>query len=681
MLDFKVLANSTNLVPELDDDVLGQIADRVIQGYESDEGSLQEWKDLLDEAIGIAKQTLEKKDSPFPNSSNVKYPLIPQAAISFASRIMPEIIKNDQVVQSKVLGKDPDELKLARSRRVGEYMSYQLLYESNWEEDLDKLAHLLPILGIVFKKTYFDPTLGRPVSKLCHPTSIVVDYYTESLERASRITHLLNFNRNDLVERARYGIFDTKVVDEIFNNQENEKDPKKLFEESLAQISGDTVEDPIDDYAVLEQHCYIDLDGDGYAEPYVVTVHQPTRKILRIVHRFGKVEVVEDGEHKGKVRCIEPMHYFTAFHFVPSPDGSFYSIGYGTLLYSLNCTVNTLLNQLIDAGTLSNNQSGLIRDSLRLPAGKMGFELGEWKPVRIPATSSLKDSVLPLPVSDPSPVLFQLLGLLIESGKDLGSATDALQGKQAATNVPATTILTLVEQGSKVYTAISKRIYRSLKQEFRKLFELNRRYIDPLHYTTVLDDPTANPLEDFEMDNLDILPVADPVMSTGAQRVARAEALLQVPGLNPYEQTKYYLQALQLDEQTINRLLPQPDPQAPPPPEVLKLLAEVDRLKAEAQALMAESQVKAQKVQIDAAKLDLQSREQQTLDEESDARIFKMGADIQAKEMDLQLKAEKQALDAGKAKAEHEIELKEHSDKMQVELKKAQQKPSSRSKQ
>ena len=620
MPTIKELQEATNVAELLDEQELSRISSQVVKGYEVDEMSRAEWKATVENAMDIAKQTEETKNSPWPKSSNVKFPLITQASIDFASRVLPEIIQNDKVVRVSLIGQDPEGIKMRRGNRVAKHMSYQLLHESDaWEEGMDKLLHILPILGTVFKKVYYHPVLKRPVSEVCYPDKIVVNYNISTLEEARRVTHLLSFHTNDIIERIRLGIYRDIDVETLRSSE--------------GYLDGDE-DAPVQ---LLEQHCYLDLDGDGYQEPYVVILHEKTGEILRIAARFDKVELTEDG----KVQRISPEQYFADYHFIKSPDGGFYSMGFGSLLYPLNAAINTLLNQLIDSGTLNNSQAGFIGRGLRLKNGEFKFKLGEWRVLDAASGVDLKNNIVPLPTKEPSPTLFQLLGLLIDIGKDLASTNEALQGKQPAQNVSATTMLTLVEQGMKVFSAINKRLFRAMKKEFLRIYDLNKDFLSNKEYMEILDDPEANVKTDYESASKDLIPVADPELSTMAQRLAKAQAVAQIPGIDPRAMGIYFLEALQIDAAKMAELLPEPDPNAPPPPEVIRVMAESEKFKAEAQAKLADIEMKASLNMLEVEKIKLQAADTEARVKESDARVGKMERDAEMNDNKVELAAAK----------------------------------------
>lgn len=614
------LQKSDNIVNLLDENVLYEVGAQVIRGFELDEDSRLEWKATVDKAMAIARQVIEPKSFPWPGASNIKFPLITQASIDYASRTMPEIIQSDKVVKATVSGMDKDSLKYARASRVSQYMSYQLVTESpDWEDGTDKLLQILPVLGTVFKKTYYNSIENRCMSELCVPDKIVVNYACQSLETARRITHILTMYVNDVVERQRRGIFNAEV------------DPATL---RSSDCSTEDTDYPI---TLLEQHCYLDLDEDGYKEPYVVTVHKETGTVLRIVSRFNTIEKNKDN----KIQRITPVQYFTDFHFIRSPDGGFYSMGFGSLLLPINNAINTLINQLIDAGTLSNTQGGFLGRGLRIKNGEFKVRMGEWKVLDTASGTDIGQNVFPLPVREPSQTLFSLLGLLMQVGKDLSSTTDVLSGKQSAQNVSSNTISQLVEQGTKVFTAINKRVYRSLKKEYQKIYELNSEYLTQKKYMTVLDDPEANVRADFELNTLDIHPVADPSVSSESQRVMRAGAVQSLRTADPRQADMLLLESMQFDKSVIDKLLPPADPNAPPPPEQQKIMAETQKLQAEVALMSANATLEAERNRMDMEKIMSAGKMTEAQVQESIARVWKMQQDATATQQKLMIAAAK----------------------------------------
>ena len=572
----------TNLADKQNKEVLADITTKVLEGYKLDLASRTEWKALNVQIIDLAKLLVKKKVYAGEVVANVKYPLIINACIQFASRAYPELIKGNEVVKGKVIGTDPDNRKFDKAQRISSFMSFQLLsLMEDWEEGVDQLLFTLPAIGCVFKKSYFDSIERKSVSQIVFADDLVVNYFAESLERAPRVTHRIYLYHNEIVERINSGIFIKFDVSEL----------GQAASDKTADVDEDTP------HLFLEQHRWYDLDGDGYQEPYVVTVHEQSQKLVRISPRFATDGIIRKSDEAGVVDPdgpivkIIPEQYFTRFIFMPAIDGGFYGMGFGSLLMSSNSAINTVINQLLDAGTLSNRQSGFLGRGLKLGRGKsIQVKSGEWKPVDATG-DDLRKNIFPMPVREPSNVLFQLLGLLIESGKELAGMTEILAGNSPGANVPAESVLALIEQGLQVYSAIHKRLYRSQYKEFIKLRRLNALYLDQMTYKAVLDDSNAIVQADFSSADFDVVPVSDPNSTTMMQRLLKAKAMLELrgQGLNDQEILRQYLLALDIED--VERFFPAED--QPDPAEQLamqKLQAELGELQAKVAKLNAETQ-------------------------------------------------------------------------------------------
>lgn len=584
-LDIDKLKSHTNIAELLTRDELHCIAAEVVRGYEIDEESRSRWTDTVNEAMEIAMQIMEEKSFPWEGAANIKYPLITQASIDYASRTIPEILQNDKIVKCSVVGIDPDNTLYERSDRVSTFMSYDLMTRSpDWVEGTDKLLQILPVLGTVFKKTYYNELERRNCSDLCVPDKIVVNYGAQSLDSARRITHLLTFYKNDVISRQRKGIF----LEE--DSDGKEIDPLCLPATTDPELIQDDQDRPL---TFLEQHCYLDLDGDGYREPYIVTVHKETQQVFRIKARFKKVEK----NARGKIIQIIPKQSFTDFHFIRSPDGGFYSMGFGSLLLPTNKAINSILNMLIDSGTLANLQGGFITKNVRLKNGEIKFKMGKYQVLEC-AGEDISKNILTIPTKEPSQTLLSLLGMLMQVGKDLSSTTDVLSGQQPAQNVASSTVAQLVEQGTKVFVAINKRLYRSLKKEYEKLYGLNSEHLSNDIYRNVLNDSSADVKKDFDEENLDICPAADPTLSSEAQRIYRAGMIQQLRTIDPREADKLFLQAMQVDKNLIEKLLPDNSNQ-PPSPQMLEAQAKIEKMQAEIGVMSAKATLDMQKLQMD----------------------------------------------------------------------------------
>lgn len=548
-----IIANirSPNLAFDLDSQTLAEIGRKVVEDYEIDLNSrkAEGWDEINEQAVKLAMQVKEIKTYPWPNAANIKYPLVTTAAIQFGSRSYAAIVDGFNVVKGKVLG-EPSDLKTARAERISTHMSYQLLEEMvEWEGDTDRMLHMLPVVGCMFRKVWFDPVAKRNRSELITPDKLVVNYWAK--HECPRMTQVMEYYPHQITERFRGEIWREVQIGQAAN------------------VNGD--EDAA--HKFLEQHRLWDLDGDGYPEPYIVTVHKETSQVVRIVARYD-----EDGvTMKGKVVVkITPTDYFIKYSFIPSLDGSYYDIGFGSLLNAINESINAVINQLLDAGHLSNLADGMIGEGVTLKSGKLERSPGKWHKVSS-SGGSLKDNIVPFPVAAPSAVLFSLLGMLIEAAKDITNTKDILTGETQGSNQAVGTTLAAIEQGLKVYTSIYKRIHRSLKWELACLRRLNRLYLDPQAYFNFQDKQGVVAQDDYRADDVDVIPVSDPTVVTDMQRLGRAQYMLQFRGmgLDDMEINKRALEAGGISD--VKGLMPKTPPG--PPPEVL-LKTEELKLKA-----------------------------------------------------------------------------------------------------
>jgi chaperonin GroES len=642
-----------NLVEKLDTESLDNIAFDVKQGYEIDKMSIQGWLDRTEEYIRLATQVSEEKTFPWPNASNVKYPLLTTAALQFSARSYPALVSGTSPVNIQTIGYDHTGDKIQQAIRLSRHMSYQLLHKmTEWEEHMDRLLMTLPIVGTAFKKTYFCPSLGRNVSEMVNPTDFVVNYYAKSLEGANRKFHRFVYYENEIIEKMRSGFYATVDLD----TESRTNRASRLDEETQELVQPELGDDaPFD---VLECHIWYDLDNDGYKEPYILTMLEHTGTILRMVPRFtpDNVEFNADNE----VKKITADEYFTNFIFIPDPASSIFGLGFGHLLGPLNDTANTLINQLIDAGTLQTTGGGFLGRGFKLRnMGQIRFKPGEWKTTQSTG-DDLRKNIFPLPVPNPSPVLFQLLGMIVDSGQKLSSTMDMMMGESPGQNQPATTTMAVLEQGLKVFTSIHKRVYRSFKEELGKLFRLNARYLQPIEYFRVLDygkgrseqqgvppqGPASMPgmppmpgmpqvppqmqtmqpggshvtLEDYKqaLDSVDVAPAADPKVVSQAQSLMKAEALLALMGsgapLNAQEVIRRVLEAQ--EQPNIDALLNTPPPQ--PNPEEVRAEKELEH-----------------RIQFDNRKLELEAKRvlSEAVKDESQGIKSRVDAEVSLRDM------------------------------------------------
>jgi chaperonin GroES len=611
------ILNSVNVAEDLDQDQLIKIGRQVCEGFDTDISSRKPWEKDLESWTKLALQIADTKTFPWTGAANIKYPLLATAAMQFAARAYPTLVpSNGQVVKCKVVGFDPTGEKEARAHRVSVHMSHQVMDEMDgWEEDMDKLLISLPIAGTCFKKTYWDSAKQKNCSKLVLPKYLVVNYDTRCIEDAERVTEVIYISPRKVKERMNQGVFLDVELGEASGT-----DPLAYDRVNKAfQIgSGDDKTTP---YAFYEQHTFLDLDDDGYAEPYIVTVEADSQKVVRIVPRFNQTGVMVN--EKGKVVSIEPIQYYTKYDFIPNPDGGFYSIGFGRLLGPLNESANTIINQLVDAGSLSNLQSGFIGKGLRIKMGEAKFSPGEWKAVNATG-DDIKKQIFPLPVREPSAVLMNLLQLLLTSGKELASVAEIFVGKMPGQNTPATTTMATIEQGMKVFTAVYKRIYRSLAKEFQKIYVLNREYMNPEEYVAVLDQPVQQ--SDYMGPENDIVPGADPAAVSNQEKQAKVQALLQLlqlGTLNPMAVTQLYLEAYEIPNAESFIMQPQ-QPQPDPKQQEMELKAQLEQQKAE------------REMQMSSAKLQMEAAGQE---HEAALKERAQDADLRMKQLEAVLKA------------------------------------------
>lgn len=610
-----------NLADNYDEKTLIEIGSKCKEGFDDDLKSRSEWETNIEDWIKLAKQVKEDKTYPWPGASNVKYPLVATAALQFAARSYPSLIpSNGQIVNAQVIGKDPTGEKYEKAQKVGTYMSYQIMHEmSGWEEDMDKMLMMLPVVGTMFKKTYYNKTEDSIKSCMILPKHLVVNYWTTCLDDAERISEVIFMSARKLKEKQNEGTYtDVDLGDPVATE--------------LAPENSDKNSDLLP-YTLIEQHTFIDLDDDKYPEPYIVTFEYTSGKVLRIQRRY-LLDDVQLNE-KNKIIKIKPIQMFTKYGFIPNPDGSFYDIGFGVLLGPINESVNTLINQLVDSGHLHNLQSGFIGKALRVKMGDQSLRPGEWRPVAA-AADDLRKQIVPLPTKEPSTVLFQLMGTLITSGKELASVAEIFTGKMPGQNTPATTTMATVEQGMKVFTAVYKRIFRAMSEEFDKIFELNGMYTDPGKIINVLDMEISPDL--FDKSLCDIVPAADPNAASQQMKMQKAQALVELlqmagPLLNPIKVISRILDAQeQPNWQELFSDEVQQTGQVPPPPPDPKMLA-----------IQAKAQVDQQKAQLDQQQkmfeMEMQGREQeQQRAMEQQAHAMKM----QQEQESMQLKAASQ---------------------------------------
>ena len=549
---------------EIKKDDLSKLGRAVKDGYNADLESLDDLHSVWDESLKLATQVLEKKTFPFEKASNIIYPIITEAAINFNAIMYPNVMADGNICKAKVIGDDEGQpviqmvqtpqgmipqpvidpqtgqvamqgvgMKAKLASTVSAAINYQINEDMiGWEEELDKMLIMLPIIGCMFKKVYFDELEGKVCSDLLLPHYFVVNFGAKNLESAPRMTQVLKMYEYEIQDKINSGLFydlDYRVGESEFPDNKTQK---------TTSLPTDDIMKP---HMVLEQHIRYDLDGDGYAEPLIVFYHYDSGKVMRVEENYDIKAALMNPE--GKIIYAKPKTYFVKFGFIPNPRGGFYDIGFGQLLLGLNTGINTIINQCIDAGTLSVAGGGFIGRGVRMKAGTLRFKPAEWKIIETTG-ASLKENIFPMPYNEPSPVLFQLLGLLIESAEKIGSMRDIL-GREAASNQTATTTLSLIEQGVKSLKAISKRIFRGVKNELKLIFELNQKYYPQIN-------PFGLTKEMFDYKLMNISPNMDVENLTNSLKLARAQLFVDLKNsgyqcIDEYETAKEMANSIQVE--------------------------------------------------------------------------------------------------------------------------------------
>jgi chaperonin GroES len=556
------VALSPNLADRFSDEDQTTIAGAVWDGYVRDKNSRQKWERRMEAGMDLAMQIQKDKNFPWPNCANVIFPLVTIAALQFSARAYSNIISGTDVVRYRTIGSSPPANIIDRARRISNHMSWQVLEEdTSWEEQHDRLLINLAIVGTNFVKTYFDPSPGHNVSELVMARDLVLDYFAKSVDAAARKTHIVPLYRNQVWDRCESGIF-CDVRDEAWFKQ-----PPTITETQAQHDNRQGIETPQTDddtpFVTLEQHRFLDLDGDGYLEPYVVTIEMTSKKLLRLVARWDSDEAVKRNE-AGKLTRIKPVEYFTKYSFIPAPDGGIYDVGFGVLLGPLNEGVDSAIDQLLDAGTMQNSGGGFLGRGVKIRGGNYTIAPNEWK--RVDSTGDdLRKNIVPKPEVEPSAVTFQLIGLLIQYADRIAGTTEQMVGESPGQNTPAETNRNTQEQGMQAFSTIFKRVWRCMKEEFKKLHQLNAQFLPSKQPFGSQEDYILR--EDYKSDPDQVCPVADPNITSRSQKMNMAMAVANraqvVPGYATQETEKDVLKAIGV--QDIDRVYPGAD-KVPPLP-------------------------------------------------------------------------------------------------------------------
>ena len=579
----KEITESDNLSEFFTDADLGKIGCWVLENYEQDKQSREKWEARTTAAMDLAMQVQKQKTFPWPNCSNIAFPLVTIAALQFHARAYPAIVNGRSVVQCRVPGPDPQGLNTKRAKLISKHMSWQVLeQDESWEEQQDRALLNVAIVGVGWKKSYYNSSFGHNVSEFVSAKDLVVNYWAKSIETALVKTHVIPLYKNDIHERVMRGAYND-CLDSAWYKGPAYPPPPSASDAAKDNRAGLNRPEEADDrtpYNILEQHCWIDFDCDGYAEPYIVTVEEQSGEVLRIVARWDRVEDIEYTTDGKDIIRIKAREYFTKIPFLPSPDNGIMDYGFGILLGPLNESVNSSINQLFDAGTLSNTAGGFLGRGAKIRGGVYSFEPFGWRNVDA-SGDDLRKSVYPLPVREPSGVMFNLLNLLIEYTNRISGSTDMLTGENPGQNTPAETSRAMVEQGQKIYSAIFKRIWRSMKGEFKKLYSLNAFHLPD---RSMFGDSEIR-REDYTAGPATVVPAADPLIASDAARFTRVSLLTEragaVPGYNNDAVERMFLSELGIDN--VEEIYPGQASMPPPPPDVKVQLQEMKNQVAMAQ--------------------------------------------------------------------------------------------------
>ena len=515
-----------NLAEEMPERELGRIAGELLGEFDANKAGRQEWADAYANGLELLGFTYDERTQPFRGASGVTHPLLAEAATQFQAQAFNELLPASGPVRTTIMGSETRE-KQSQAQRVRQFMNYYVTsVMEDYTPDMDQMLFYLPLAGSTFKKVYYDETMGRAVSKFIPAEHLVVPYDTADLDTCPNITQVLRMSLNDLRKKQVAGFYlDIPVIpaQEEMDSVDSELD--RIDGVSPTQI----------DYDCTILECHVDLDIDGYEDvdedgeptgikvPYVVTISQDNGQILAIRRNYR-----EDDELKRKIA------YFVHFKFLPG--FGFYGLGLIHTIGGLSRTATAALRQLIDAGTLSNLPAGFKARGLRIRDDDDPLQPGEFRDVDAPG-GAIRDSLMPLPFKGPDQTLFALLGFVVDAGQRFATITDMKVGDGNQGAAVGTTIA-MLEQGSRVMSAVHKRLHYGMKQEFKILARVMSESL-PQEYPYSVEGADATVMRtDFD-DRIDVVPVSDPNVFSQSQRIALAQTKLQLAGAAPEMHNMY----------------------------------------------------------------------------------------------------------------------------------------------
>jgi len=546
-----------NLAELLPDDYLNLIGSELYQNYQDYKNSRKDWEQAYTQGLDLLGFKYERRTEPFQGASGATHPVLGEAVTQFQALAYKELLPAEGPVRTQILG-SPSKEKEDQANRVKEFMNYQITtIMKEYEPEFDQMLFYLPLSGSTFKKIYYDDLLERAVSKFIAAEDLVVPYTANSLEDAEAIIHVVKISSNDLRKQQVAGFY--KDIDLSMPEDQNYSDVKN----KQMELEGISKTDKEDVYTLLENHVYLDLEGfedrgangepTGIKLPYIVTMEESSRKILSIRRNFSPTDLKK-----------KRINYFVHFKFLPG--FGFYGFGLIHMIGGLSRTATAALRQLLDAGTLSNLPAGFKMRGIRVRDDAQPLQPGEFRDVDAPG-GNLRDAFMPLPFKEPSQTLLSLMGVVVQAGQRFASIADMQVGdgnQQAAVG----TTVALLERGSRIMSAIHKRIYNSLKLEFELLVKIFKTYLPPVYPYDVVGASREVKISDFD-DKIDILPVADPNIFSQTQRISIAQTELQLAQSNPqmhdmYQAYRKMYEAIGVKD--IDLILPPPQPPIPKDP-------------------------------------------------------------------------------------------------------------------
>jgi hypothetical protein len=509
-----------NIAEDMDERVLSQLSSDLIADYQKDRESRKDWEDGYLKGLDLLGFKYVEQNRPFRGAAGVTHPLLAEAVTQFQAQAYKELLPSDGPVKTQVLGLKTDATN-EQANRVKDFMNYMIMEKmEEYTPEFDQMLFYLPLAGSTFKKVYYDAMLERAVSKFVPAEDLVVPYYATDLKEAPRITHVLKQSENDLLKKMASGFYR-----EIELLKPQEKDNK--IQDKYRELEG-TKKVESDDmmYTVLELHVDLDLsdyisdneeDSLGIKIPYIVTIEESSREVLSIYRNYTE----------GDTKFIR-KDYFTHFKFLPGLG--FYGFGLIHMIGGLSRTATAALRQLLDAGTLSNLPAGFKSRGMKVRDDDQPIQPGEFRDVDAPG-GNIRDQFQLLPFKEPSQTLFNLMGFCVDAGRRFALTTDTAVGEGNQAAAVGTTIA-LMERGSRVMSAIHKRCYYAMRQEFKLLSKIIAEYLPPEYPYAVYGADRIIKSLDFD-NRVDILPVADPNIFSMAQRVTLAQTQLQIAQTNP----------------------------------------------------------------------------------------------------------------------------------------------------